>query len=156
MAVKQAIVEPTRAATAAALEREYAQFAELMGARPTPTPSPSSPTDVVVSSPESTRGVHRAVLHTGRRNDGPDRSPAAAAVGACTARIGDLLGGRRSGGDEIGDHLTGHSAAQADEHQPTRSPTAIGCANPPANIAVMSSTPETSNNSKTAGGRSIS
>jgi enoyl-CoA hydratase/carnithine racemase len=31
MAVKQAIVEPTRAATAAALEREYAQFAELMG-----------------------------------------------------------------------------------------------------------------------------
>ena len=31
MAVKQTIVEPTRAAIAAALEREYAQFAELMG-----------------------------------------------------------------------------------------------------------------------------
>ncbi len=31
MAVKQTIVEPTRAAITAALEREYAQFAELMG-----------------------------------------------------------------------------------------------------------------------------
>jgi enoyl-CoA hydratase/carnithine racemase len=31
MAVKQTMVEPTRAAIKAAIEREYAQFAELLG-----------------------------------------------------------------------------------------------------------------------------
>jgi hypothetical protein len=68
----------------------------------------------------SERGLPRAALHLDGIDDGANGSSAAAAVGTCAACVGDLLGGRCAGDDEVGDRLTGHAGAEADEHQSPR------------------------------------
>ena len=50
------------------------------------------------------------------RDDRPYRAPAAAAVGARSARLGNLLGGTRPAGDDVGDDVPGGAGAQTHEH----------------------------------------
>src|SRR6185436_10827269 len=51
------------------------------------------------------------------RDDRPYRAPTAAAVGARSARLGNLLGGTRPAGDDVGDDVPGGAGAQTHEHQ---------------------------------------
>src|SRR6185437_4478528 len=57
-------------------------------------------------------------------DDRPYRAPAAAAVGARSARLGNLLGGTRPAGDDVGDDVPGGAGAQTHEHQRVTPPAA--------------------------------
>ena len=62
--------------------------------------------------------TRRAGVDLGRcRDDRPYRAPTAAAVGARSARLGNLLGGTRPAGDDVGDDVPGGAGAQTHEHQ---------------------------------------
>src|SRR6185503_7808991 len=69
-------------------------------------------------STSPTGDQRRAGVDLGRcRDDRPYRAPTAAAVGARSARLGNLLGGTRPAGDDVGDDVPGGAGAQTHEHQ---------------------------------------